>query len=50
MYALAYFRASIRSIISAWKMTAEPAYPIGNRKYEYLVNISIAFGSYLMVL
>jgi len=57
MYALTYSRASIRSFISAWKMSAEHAHPIGNRKYEYeylphgemMVNISTAYGSNLMV-
>ncbi len=55
IYALTYSRASIRFIISAWKISAEPAYPIGNLKYEYsphgnmMVNISTALGSNLMV-
>jgi len=55
MYALKYSKASISFIISAWKMSAEPAYPVGNLRYEYLphgkmmVNISTALGSSLMV-
>jgi len=36
MYALTYSRAFISFIISAWKMSAEPAYPVGNLRYAYL--------------
>jgi len=55
MYALTYSRAYISFIISVWKMSAEPAYPVGNLRYEYLpygkmmVNISTALGLSLMV-
>jgi len=54
MYARTYSRASISFIISAWKMSAEQAYPIGNLWYEYwphgemMVDISTALGSSLM--
>jgi len=52
MYARTYSRASISFIISALKMSAEPAYPIGNYKYwshgEMMVDIPTALGSSLM--
>ncbi len=55
MYALMYSKAAIRFPISAWKMSANPANPIGSLWYEYLphgimiVHILAAVGSNLMV-
>ncbi len=55
MYARTYSKDSISFIISAWKMSGEPAIPIGNLLYEYLpqgkmiVQILDASGSNLMV-
>jgi hypothetical protein len=51
MYALTYSRASISFIISALKMSAEPAYPIVKRVFIYgamMVEISTALGPSLM--
>jgi len=52
MYARTYSRASISFIISDLKMSAEPAYPIGNYEYlphgEMMVDISTALGPSLM--
>jgi hypothetical protein len=36
MYAHTYSKDFISFIISAWKMSGEPAIPIGNLLYEYL--------------
>ncbi len=46
-----YSRASISFIISALKMSAEPAYSIGKRVFAYgemMVDISTALGPSLM--
>ena len=55
MYARTYSKDSINFLISAWKMSGEPAIPIGNLLYEYLpqgkmiVQILDASGSNLMI-
>ncbi len=36
MYARTYSKDSVSFIIFAWKMSGEPAIPIGNLLYEYL--------------
>jgi hypothetical protein len=55
MYALMYSKVAIRFPISAYKISADPANPIGNLWYKYLpqgnmtAHISGAVGSNLIV-